>query len=46
MLRALKAGDHARAERIREAFKPLEDLRNALGPIRVLHDAVTLAALK
>lgn len=45
MLEALKAGDGERADRIREAFKPLEDLRNALGAIRVLHDAVSLAGI-
>jgi dihydrodipicolinate synthase/N-acetylneuraminate lyase len=45
LLRALKAGRFEEAERIREAFRPAEELRNALGPIRVLHDAVTLAGI-
>ena len=43
MLRAIKAGDFQNAERIRAIFRPLEDLRNAINPIRVLHTAVTLA---
>lgn len=43
MLRAVKAGDFQNAERIRAIFRPLEDLRNAINPIRVLHTAVTLA---
>jgi dihydrodipicolinate synthase/N-acetylneuraminate lyase len=43
MLRALQAEDYDRAEQIRQAFRPLEDLRNAKHPIRVLHAAVTLA---
>lgn len=45
ILAALKAGDVARAEKIREAYIPLEDQRDARGPIRVLHDAVTLAGI-
>ena len=45
LLRALRAGDLERAERIRAAFLPLEDLRDSLGPIRVLHDAVALAGI-
>ena len=43
MLRALQAGDFARAEEIRERFNSLETLRNAHGPIPVLHHAVDLA---
>ncbi|MCA9248761.1 MAG: dihydrodipicolinate synthase family protein [Planctomycetales bacterium] len=43
MLAALQAGDFAAAERIREIFQPLEDLRNRISPIRVLHDAVSAA---
>jgi dihydrodipicolinate synthase/N-acetylneuraminate lyase len=39
-LRALNAGDVARAEQIRGTFLPLETLRNQHGPIPVLHDAV------
>lgn len=44
-LRAAKSGDWAEAERIRTVFKPLEDLRNAINPVRVLHQAVSLAGL-
>ena len=45
MLRAMRAGDWAEAERIRTIFKPLEDLRNEINPIRVLHEAVRLASI-
>lgn len=45
MLTALRAGDLARAESIRQIFRPLEDLRNAINPIRVLHEAVRLAGI-
>ncbi|MGQ9370159.1 dihydrodipicolinate synthase family protein [Azospirillum sp. ST 5-10] len=45
LLAALKAGAADEAERIRAAFLPLEDLRDALSPIRVLHDAVTGAGI-
>ena len=45
MLRAVQAGNFDEAERIRETFKPLEDLRNAINPVRVLHTAITLAGI-
>ncbi len=45
MWAALKSGDFDRAEELRSAFMPLEDCRDALHPIRVLHDAVTLAGI-
>jgi len=45
MMRAIHANDIDEAERIRLTFKPLEDLRNAHSPIRVLHEAVTLAGI-
>lgn len=45
MLRALQAGDVAKAESIRERFNSLETLRNAYGPIPVLHHAVALAGI-
>lgn len=45
MLAALKRGDVAEAERHREAYMPFEDLRDGISPIRVLHDAVTLAGI-
>lgn len=43
MLAALNDKDYEQAESIREQFRPLEDLRNGIHPIRVLHDAVSLA---
>lgn len=45
MLRAIQAGDIAAAEKIRQEFRGLEDLRNAISPIRVLHRAVELAGI-
>ena len=45
MLRAIKAGDFATAEGIQAIFRPLEDLRNAINPIRVLHTAVGLSGI-
>lgn len=45
LLAALKAGRQPDAERIRAAFLPLEDLRDAISPIRVLHEAVRLAGI-
>lgn len=45
LLAALKARDYAAAETLRAAYLPLEDLRDALSPIRVLHEAVTLAGI-
>ncbi len=45
MLRAIKARDFATAERIQAIFRPLEDLRNAINPIRVLHTALSLAGI-
>jgi dihydrodipicolinate synthase/N-acetylneuraminate lyase len=45
MLASLRKKDYAEAERIRGIFRPLEDLRNAINPIRVLHEAVRLAGI-
>ena len=45
MLIAIRAGDFARAEKIRLLCKPLEDLRNTINPVRVLHEAVRLAGI-
>lgn len=45
MLRALQAGDLAKAEAIRARFASLEALRNAHGPIPVLHHALALAGI-
>jgi len=42
---ACVAGDFATAERLREKFIPLEDLRDAWSPARVLHQAVELAGI-
>ncbi len=45
ILKALKRGDTAEAARLRELFMPLEDLRDAISPLRVLHAAVHLAGI-
>jgi dihydrodipicolinate synthase/N-acetylneuraminate lyase len=45
MLKAIRAEDWAGAEQIRQIFRPLEDLRNAINPIQVLHEAVRLAGI-
>lgn len=45
LLAALKSSDWARAQALRDAYLALEDLRDALSPIRVLHEAVTLAGI-
>jgi len=45
LLSLLKNQRFEEAEKIRSAFLPLEDLRDAMGAIRVLHDAVTLAGI-
>ena len=45
MMHAIHAGDYKTAEKIREWFCPLEDLRNEINPIKVLHRAVELAAI-
>jgi dihydrodipicolinate synthase/N-acetylneuraminate lyase len=45
ILSLLRAGRYGEAEAIRAAYIPLEDERDARGPIRVLHDAVTLAGI-
>jgi 4-hydroxy-tetrahydrodipicolinate synthase len=42
---AIQAGEFARAAKIRESFLPLEDLRDAHSPLRVLHEAVRLAGI-
>jgi dihydrodipicolinate synthase/N-acetylneuraminate lyase len=39
------AGNYASAERTRELFLPLEDLRDQWGPARVLHAATELAGI-
>lgn len=45
MLRAIQNGAFETAESIRQQFCPLEDERNAIQPIRVLHDAVAGAGI-
>jgi dihydrodipicolinate synthase/N-acetylneuraminate lyase len=45
MLRAIAAKNYEEAGRLREIYRPLEDLRNAHGPIPVLHHAVELAGI-
>ena len=45
MLAAMRRADWAEAERLRSLCKPLEDLRNAINPVRVLHEAVRLAGI-
>jgi dihydrodipicolinate synthase/N-acetylneuraminate lyase len=45
LLAAICRKDWAGAEAIRRIFRPLEDLRNAINPIRVLHEAVRLAGI-
>jgi dihydrodipicolinate synthase/N-acetylneuraminate lyase len=45
MLLAIKAKNWERAEEIRKIFEPLENLRNSINPIRVLHSAVRLAGI-
>ncbi len=45
ILEAGASGDWARAGELRAAFLPLEDLRDAWGPARVLHAATELAGI-
>lgn len=45
MLAAIVGRDYDTAEQIRKVFLPLEDLRNQINPIRVLHEAVALAGI-
>jgi len=45
LLHALKRRDYAAAEQIRAGYLPLEDQRDAHGPIPVLHEAVTLSGV-
>ena len=45
MLAAIRSENWARAEEVRQEFAPLEDLRNAINPIRVLHEALRLSGI-
>lgn len=45
LLKLLKAKRYDEAEKVRSAYIGLEDARDAISPIRVLHEAVTLAGI-
>jgi dihydrodipicolinate synthase/N-acetylneuraminate lyase len=45
MFDACRRGDWVRAEELRAVFMPLEDVRDAWGPARVLHHATELAGI-
>ncbi len=45
MLKAVQSGDYIHAETLRKIFLPLEDLRNGIQPIRVLHYAVAASEI-
>jgi dihydrodipicolinate synthase/N-acetylneuraminate lyase len=45
LLQACLAGEWSKAEALRAEFMPLEDLRDAWGPARVLHHATELAGI-
>jgi dihydrodipicolinate synthase/N-acetylneuraminate lyase len=45
LLKAIQCGDFGEAARLRALFIPLEDLRDAHSPLRVLHEAVRLAGI-
>jgi dihydrodipicolinate synthase/N-acetylneuraminate lyase len=45
LFEACKSGDWTNAEEVRSRFMPLEDLRDAWGPARVLHHATELAGI-
>jgi dihydrodipicolinate synthase/N-acetylneuraminate lyase len=45
LLDALKHKRYDAAETLRGNFLPLEDARDSISPIRVLHDAVTLSGV-
>lgn len=42
---AVQNNDLVRAREIQAIFRPLEDLRNGINPVRVLHEAVRLAGI-
>lgn len=43
--KAVQGKDLIRAREIQKIFRPLEDLRNGINPVRVLHEAVRLAGI-
>lgn len=45
MLRLIQTGEYKAADQVREIFKTLEDLRNGINPVRVLHSAVAGAGI-
>lgn len=45
ILRALQKENYSAAETLRQEFLPLEDLRDGISPMRVIHDAVSLAGI-
>mgnify|MGYP001157981576 FL=1 len=45
LLSLLKQKDYEAAEKVRQAFLPLEDLRGEINPVRVLHDAVAAVGI-
>ena len=45
MLKLIQAEQYEAADEIRQVFKPLEDLRNGINPVRVLHSAVAGAGI-
>lgn len=45
MLQAIHQAAWPQAERIRRIFEPLEDQRNSISPIRVLHEAVRISGI-
>lgn len=45
LLAAIRRGDWTAAERLRAAYLAMEDMRDAISPIRTLHDAVSLAGI-
>jgi len=45
LLKAVQGGNLELAREIQTLFKPLEDLRNAINPVRVLHEAVRFAGI-
>ncbi len=45
VLQLAKKGDWTGANSMRKQFEPLEDLRNEINPVRVLHEAVTLSGI-
>jgi dihydrodipicolinate synthase/N-acetylneuraminate lyase len=45
MLEALQRKEYTNAERLRAVFIPIEDCRDSHNPMRVLHEAVTLAGI-